>query len=124
VGGDVSTSANFRPTTYVTVLRTSPSDLTDEFGDPEDNETVASTGNPFSIIMQSKRQFLPAENRTTVIENIAARCRGNVDVKETDRLKDERTGFLYMIEGIVQPQDPIGASAISFTLRRVKTNNL
>lgn len=120
----MSTSANFRPTTLVTVLRTSPGDLTDEFGDPEDNETVSSTGNPFSIIMQSKRQFLPSENRTTIVQTIAGRCRANVDVKETDRLKDERTGYLYMIESIVEPQDPIGAAAKSFILRRIQTNNL
>lgn len=120
----MSTSANFRPTTYVTVLRTSPETLTDEFGDPEDNETVASTGNPFSIIMQSKRQFLPSEMRTTIVQTIAGRCRADVDVKETDRLKDERTGYLYMIEGIVEPQDPIGAAAKSFILKRVQTNNL
>ena len=120
----MSTSANFRPTTYVTILRTSPSDLTDEFGDPLDNETVSSTGNPFSIIQQRQRQFLPAENRTTIIEVIAGRCRGNVDVKNTDRLKDERTGFIYMIEELFRPQDPIGAAAYSMTLRRIKTNNL
>lgn len=120
----MSTSANFRPTTLVTVLRTSPSTLTDEFGDPEDNETVASTGNPFSIIMQSKRQFLPSENRTTTVETILGRCRANVDVKNTDRLKDERTGFLYMIESIVHPQDPIGAAAKSFILKRVQQTDL
>src|SRR3546814_2058370 len=71
--------------------------------------TVSSTGNPFSIIMQSKRQFLPSENRTTIVQTIAGRCRANVDVKETDRLKDERTGYIYMIESIVEPQDPIGS---------------
>lgn len=120
----MSTSANFRPTTYVTILRTSPSNLTDEFGDPLDNESVASTGNPFSITQQSQRQWLPAENRTTIINNIAARCRGNVDVKNTDRLRDERTGQLYMIESIVHPQDPIGAAAISFTLKQVQQHNL
>lgn len=120
----MSTSANFRPTTLVTVLRTSPETLTDEFGDALDNETASSSGNPFSIIMQSKRQFLPSENRTTIVQTILARCRANVDVKETDRLKDERTGFLYMIESLVQPQDPIGASAKSFILRRVQTDNL
>jgi hypothetical protein len=120
----MSTSANFRPTTLVTVLRTSPSNNTDEFGDPEDNETESSTGNPFSIIMQSKRVFVPAENRTTIVQTIAGRCRANVDVKETDRLKDERTGYLYMIESIVEPQDPIGAAAKSFLLKRVQTNNL
>ena len=120
----MSTSANFRPTTYVTVLRTSPSTLTDEFGDPMDNETVASTGNPWSIIQQRQRQFVPAEGRATIIEVIAGRCRANVDVKNTDRLRDERTGFLYMIEELYKPQDPMGAAAFSMTLRRIKTDNL
>lgn len=120
----MSTSANFRATTLVTVLRTLPETLTDEFGDPEDNETVASSGNPFSIIIQSKRQFLPSENRMTIVQTILARCRANVDVKETDRLKDERTGFLYMIESLIHPQDPMGAAAKSLTLKRVQTDNL
>lgn len=77
-----------------------------------------------SIIMQAKKQFLPSENRTTVVQSIFGRCRANVDVKETDRLRDERTGHVYMIEELVEPQDPIGAAAKSFTLRRVQTNNL
>jgi hypothetical protein len=120
----MSTSAGFRPNTYVTILRTTPGDLTDEFGDPTDNATVASSGHPFSILLQSKRQFLPAELRTTIVQTILGRCRANVDVKETDRLKDERTGYLYMIEQIVEPMDPIGAAAKSFILKRVQTNNL
>lgn len=120
----MSTSHVFRPTTTVTVLRTSPTDLTDEFGDPLDNETVASTGNQFSIIMQSKRQFLPSENRTTTVETILGRAKADVDVKNTDRLRDERTGFIYMIESVVHPQDPIGAAAQSFLLKRVQQTKL
>lgn len=120
----MSTSAAFRPNAYVSILRTTPSDLTDEFGDPEDNETVASSGNPFSILIQGKRQFLPSENRTTIVQTIFARCRADVDVKETDRLKNERNGFLYMIEELLEPDDPMGAAAKSFILRRVQTNNL
>jgi hypothetical protein len=124
VDAAVSTSAAFRPNTYVTILRTSPETLTDEYGDEMDNEVPVSTRNPFSIIMQSKRQYLPSENRTTIVQTHLGRCRANVDVKETDRLKDERTGFVYMIESIVHPQDPMGAAAKSFILRRVQTDNL
>ena len=120
----MSTSATFRPTTYVTILRTSPETLTDEFGDPVDNAVPVSTRNPFSISLQSKRQFLPSENRTTIVQTLLGRCRANVDVKETDRLMDERTGYLYMIESIVEPMDPLGAAAKSFILRRVQTDNL
>lgn len=120
----MSTSHTFRPNTYVSIIRTTPSDLADEFGDPMDNETVASTGNQFSIIIQAKRQFLPSENRTTIVQTIFGRCRANVDVKETDRLKDERSGFFYMIEELLEPMDPMGAAAKSFILRRIQTNNL
>lgn len=77
-----------------------------------------------SILLQSKRQFLPTENRTTIVQTVLGRCRADVDVKETDRLKDERTGYLYMIEEIVEPVDPLGAAAKSFFLKRVQTNNL
>ncbi len=120
----MSTSAAFRPNAYVTILRTSPDALEDEFGDPMDNETVASSGNPFSILIQAKRQYLPAENRTTIVQTVFGRCRANVDVKETDRLRNERNGFLYMIEELLEPDDPMGAAAKSFVLRRVQTNNL
>lgn len=116
----MSTESAFRPTTYCTILQTSPEDLVDEFGDPMDNETAAATGVPISILIQSSRQFLPSENRMTVVETITARLRPNVPVNETSRIKDERTGQIYMIEELVAPQDPFGAASVRMILRRVR----
>jgi hypothetical protein len=116
----MSSEAGFRPTTTVSILQTDPDDLVDEFGDPMDNEAVAASGIPMSIIIQSSRQFLPSENRMTIVHQITARVRANVPVNETSRIKDERTGEIYMIEQLVHPQDPFGSAAIRLVLRRVK----
>ena len=117
----MSTESGFRPTTYCSILDTAPSDLRDEFVDPLDNVTVSASGVPISIIHQTSRQFLPVENRLTSVHNITARLRPSVPIKETSRIKDERTGEIYMVEGIVHPQDPFGASAIRLELRRVNS---
>lgn len=118
----MSTESGFRPTTTCSILDTSPGDLTDEYGDPLDNEMVSASGVPISIIHQTTRQFLPSENRTTVIHTIVARMRASVAVKATSRIKDERTGHIYMIEGLVHPQDPFGSAVIRLDLRHINSS--
>lgn len=114
----MSTSATFRPTTTCTLLRT-PQGVVDEYGDPVDDDTEVAVGVPVSILQQGVRQFLPAEGRYTNVTTYTARLRGDVDVRERDRVRDERTGAVYMVEGIVQPQDPHGVAAIRLDLRKV-----
>ncbi|GAA4082702.1 head-tail adaptor protein [Actinomadura miaoliensis] len=118
----MTTSSGFTPTTTVSILRTDPDDpnAVDEYGDPLDTDTPIATGLPASIIQQAVRQFLPSENRLTIIQTHTGRLRGDVDVKPTDRIRDERTGTLYTIEGLVQPQAPFGArAAIRLDLRKI-----
>lgn len=117
----MSTEVGFRPTTTCSILDTSPENLVDEFGDPLDNETVSASGIPISIIHQTTRQFLPSENRTTVIHNVVGRMRASVTVKATSRIKDENTGHIYMIEGLIHPQDPFGSSVIRLELRHINS---
>lgn len=114
----MSTSAAFRPTTTATLLDT-PDGTVDEFGDPTDNDTVTASGVPISIIQQTVRQFLPAENRLTNITTHTGRLRGDVAVKATTRIRDEATSDTYLIEGITRPQDPMGAAAIRLDLRKL-----
>lgn len=114
----MSTSAAFRPTTTATILRT-PAGTVDDFGDPVDNDTVSSSGVPISIIQQTVRQYLPAEDRLTNITAHTARVRGDVDVKHDDRIRDEATDETYLVEGITRPQDPFGSAAIRLDLRKI-----
>lgn len=118
----MSTSNGFAATTTVAILRTDPDDpdAVDEYGDPRDTDTPVATGVPASIIQQTVRQWLPAENRLTIAETHLGRLRGDVDVKPTDRLRDEQTGEIYTIEGLVQPQAPLGGrAAIRLELRKI-----
>lgn len=114
----MSTSATIRPTTTVSVLRT-PEGTVDSFGDPVDNATTAATGVPMSIIQQGVNQHLPADDRLTNTATHTARARGDVDVEPADRIRDERTDRIYLVEGITRPQDPLGAAAIRIDLRYI-----
>lgn len=119
MGADVmSTGDSFTPTTTCSILRTDGAPE-DEFGDPVDNETVSSSGVYISIIETTTRQYLPAEKRLTVIRSNTARLRADVDVKETDRIKDELSGEIYTIENLVKPSDPNGSVATRLELKRI-----
>lgn len=114
----MSTGDAFTPTTTCSILRTD-GEPEDEFGDPVDNETVHSSGNYISIIETETKQFLPAEKRLTVIRSNLGRLRANVDVKETDRIKDELNGTIYTIENMVKPSDPNGTVATRLELKKI-----
>lgn len=116
----MTTSAAFRATTTCTILRTDPNDpnAVDEYGTAIDVDTPVATGVPISIIQQTVRQFLPSENRYTNVTTHTARLRADVSVEESDRIKDERTDEIYMVEGIFKPQDPLGPAAIRLDLRK------
>lgn len=114
----MSTSASFRPNTYCSILRTDEGE-TDEFGDPVDNETVAASGIPISIIHKEVSQFLPVEHRKTVYNDYVARLRADIEVKSTDRIKDERTGNIFMVEGVFYTNSPLWASATRLELRKL-----
>lgn len=115
----------FRPTTTVSILRTTPSDLVDEYGDPKDNEEVAASGIPCSLLMSKKirnrdsEQHLPVDNRLTKTDVFVARIRTRHEVQiHNDRLLDERTGEIYLIEEVDTPVNPYGEASTRMILRK------
>lgn len=115
------TSQGFLPTTTVTILRTPQG--TDAprnaFGDKVDTPTPVDTGVPASLLDVERRIWVPAENRSTVITSTRCRVRGDVDVRERDRLRDEADGRVYVVEEMNTPRSPFGRSAIRLTLSKV-----
>lgn len=106
-----------RATTTVSVYRGTTSD---GFGDEvDDNNTPAATGVIASLIEQSRQVFVAAENRFTRIRMVTGRVTGDVDVIETDRLKDERTGKFYLVEAVSQPQLPTAIADKRLDLRLI-----
>lgn len=108
---------NGRATTTVSIYRGSS---TNAYGDDlDDNSAPIASGQIASIIEQSRRTFLPAENRTTVVENATGRVKSGTNITEGDRIKDEKSGRFYLVEGLSNPSAPRGKSDIRLVLRAV-----
>lgn len=108
---------NGRATTRVSIYRGS---TTDEYADDvDDNSAPIASGVLASIVEQSRRVFLPVENRMTVVMNATGRVKSGTDITEGDRVKDEKTDRFYYVEGVSNPQVTRGLSDIRLTLKAV-----
>lgn len=104
----------FLPTGLFDILR---GETTDSYGDPADADTPVATNVPMSVIEQSKRTWIAAESRFGTVRMHAGRARPDVDVREGDRL---RAGVsIYLVEGVSQPANPVGAVDKRLDLRRI-----
>jgi hypothetical protein len=115
------TSNGFVPNTTVTILRTPTGEDTprNAWGDRIDTDTPVKTGVPASLLDVERRIWVPAENRSTVIVTTRCRLRGDVDVRERDRIRDEATSRVYVVEEMNAPRSPFGRGAIRLTLAKV-----
>ena len=81
-------------TTTVSILR---GDETNDYGDTVDSDTAIYTGIPAAIHEQNRRVFLPAEQAYRIVRFYTGRLPSNTDVVKNDRIKDERTGHVYLV---------------------------
>lgn len=103
-------------TTTVTVYR---GESTDEFGDSVDADNVYATGLPVAITEQRQRSYQPSEQRTTVVEAFTIRLRPGADVREGDRLVDERDGQIYQVTEVHHPPTLVGVADVRATAVQV-----
>lgn len=104
------------PTTTVSVLR---GEMTDDYGDPVDNDDSVLAGVPIAITEYQQRVFVAAEQRLTIVRQMWGRVRPGFDIREKDRLRDERTGRVYLVETISQPDVPTNRADMRISLRRI-----
>jgi hypothetical protein len=105
-------------TTTVTVLRGTS---TDEFGDELDVDTAVYTGLPFSLIEQSRRIFDPATGTPRIVRTVYGRANAGTDLQTTDRLRDERSQAVYVINAVTQQTGVGGTPDLRVDLERVTT---
>lgn len=103
-------------TTTVTVLSGTESD---EFGDAKDNLTPSATGVPASILEQQRIVFDPSSGRLTPVRLITGRVPALTVITDNDRIKDEGTGQIYIVDSVDQPQSPVTTLDIRLELRRI-----
>ena len=102
--------------TTVTVFR---GETTDAFGDPVDVNTPIHTGLRFSLIEQTRRVFVPAENQDRVIRFTRGRTQSNIVLVEGDRVFDEQSEITYIVEAVVNPGSPYSSGDTRVDLKHV-----
>lgn len=105
-------------TTTMTVLRGT---TTDGFGDEVDLDTPVYTGLPFSLIEQSRRVSDPATGTPRIVRVVYGRTNAGTDLLTADRLRDERTGSVYVINAVTQQAGVGGTPDLRIDMERVTT---
>ena len=109
-----------RGTTRVTVYRTPPPPPTNQRGGPLDVDTVHLSGVIGSLLMREARQWQPGEHRLTNVEQWVFRpINYTVDIAESDRIEDERTGDRFVVESVTLKPSSVGRKRLRVELKKI-----
>lgn len=103
-------------TTTIAILRGTS---TDDYGDEVDTSTEVATGIPASIQEQRQTVTTPDDPQPRVVRVYTGRVKAGTDVQTGDRIKDETTDDIYVIDQFSQVANPILRNDIRLDLRRV-----
>jgi hypothetical protein len=107
---------SFLATTRVTILRGT---ATDRYGDEVDTDTVIAVDVPASILERPVTGARPASGRKDTPRTYALRVWKAVDVRQYDRIKDQRTGRIYAVTTEAPSTNPVGLGSTRLDLQRV-----
>lgn len=102
-------------TTQLTVLRGT---ATDEYGDEQDTDTVVARNIPASLTEQSRRVTTRDDPTPRIIRTTIARVPAGTDIQDQDRVRDQRTGFTYIVDAPSSMASPAMAVDLRLDLRR------
>jgi hypothetical protein len=108
-----------KATTKVSILRGTD---TNEFEDEVDDNNVipAASGVVAAIAERTRRVYLPSEGATRVVRTYSGQIGHEVDIRKGDRLRDENTSVVYLVEEISEPVNP--ANQPDYELQLSRTN--
>lgn len=102
------------PTTTVSLLRGTS---TDAYLDTVDNNTVAASGIPASILEQTRSSTRPVDRRQQTVRSFACRLPATTDLQPDDRIRDERTGVVYSQDNSLHNNGVVVGTDFKLTLR-------
>ncbi|HEY9353679.1 MAG TPA: hypothetical protein VIP28_10525 [Nocardioides sp.] len=102
-------------TTTLTVYRGT---TTDTYGDEQDTDTPVHTGIRASLTEQSRRVTTRDDPTPRIVRYAVARVTAGTDITDQDRLLDERTGAVYIVEAVSQMANPAVTADLRLDLRR------
>ncbi len=104
------------PTTTVSVLRGT---TTDDYGDTVTADTVTASAVPFSLLEQRRTVFTPEDNQLRQIGYFTGRAPGDTDIRQGDRIRDERAGGVYFVDSVTRVQSPVTMNDVRCDLRKL-----
>lgn len=116
--------STFIPTTLATIERdngTQPATGThvEGYGASVANWTPVVTGAPAYLYEENQRTWDPAEGRTTIRTVTVCRLRPGVDIRDRDRILDQRTGFRYQVDTVSSEPAVIGLADLRVVTFRI-----
>lgn len=102
----------FIPNTSVTVWRTPDNTETVDYGDPYDTQTAVPALASVPVLWRSKlqRTWDPEERQVMISTVYTVRFRPGSDVREYDRLKNDRTGEIAQVTNSTTNPSPVGSA--------------
>lgn len=107
---------SFLATTRVTILRGT---ATDRYGDEVDTDTVVEVDVPASILERPVTGGRPSSGRKDTQRTHALRVWKSVDVQQNDRIRDQKTGRVYVVTTEAPSTNPVGLGSTRLDLQRV-----
>ena len=107
---------NGRANTKITVRRGTE---TDPYGDEVDSADAGSLhlGDlPATLIEQNRQSKNPVDGEIRTIRSAVCRVTGGTDIRKGDRVVDQITGTVYLVESTRQPASPVGISDLTLQL--------
>jgi hypothetical protein len=91
-----------------------------EFGDDEDNNTVAASGVLARIKTTSRRIFDSSTQTARIVDVPMARMQSNTDIRPGDRFRDDtHGGTTYAVINVTQPDQQGRESDLVIELKKV-----
>lgn len=102
-------------TTTISVLRGT---TTDGYGDEQDTDTPIATGIPAALTEQSRRVTTRDDPIPRIVRYAVGRVTAGIDITDQDRIRDDKTGAIYIVDAVSQMASAAVAADLRLDLRR------
>jgi hypothetical protein len=106
-----------RATTTVTIYR---GESTDEYGDPIDSNTIVATGVSASILEQTVKAWTEVTTLPRAYRWAKMRVTNGTDIRQNDRIYDERTEETWTIVQISNRANPVRGTDLRVDLEMME----
>ncbi len=107
---------SFLATTLISILRGT---VEDRYGDEVDTDTVIASRIPASILAKPVTGARPSSGRKDTPRGYFLRVWRNVDIRQNDRVRDERTNEVYAVLTDAPTANPVGLGSTRLDLQKV-----